>query len=370
MIGSIMLAGCSALRSGRPLPNCPVWASGEELAGLLDDRGRSGLSLYDATFFQGKLYVGSSVGLLVFEESHLKGAFKCVSGSYDHFSDVVADPANGQLWVRNIFIDEPLKRFDGGSWRSIEIPIGPQPLTRLDIQKLKFFPAAKEFWMQTSGAIWRWDNTSLHWIAVPLPSVGCQLDPDGKSLAAGFCFVSIAPLEGGTALVFRSTLSELDQPLKREATGPDRIFVEQDGEWKNITPPDLQELYVKDIVSSGDVTFARTFDDSLFRISTIGLERIPSHGKIDALTVTQEGTLLAGFSDEGIFEFRDGWVKRFDYPTNIDGNDVVRLNESEGNILLLLRNFAVDENGEKLEDDRMWLNANGQLNEVRLNIPL
>jgi len=369
MIGGVILSGCSALRSGRPLPSCPVRISGEKLADLLDDRGRSGLSLYDAAFFEGKLYVGSSVGLLVFEEYHLKGAFKCVSGPSDHFSDVIADPANGQLWVRNIFIDKPLIRFDGGSWHSIEIPIGPQPLTRLDIEKLKFFPAAKGFWMQTSSAVWRWDNTALHWIAVPLPNVDCPVERDGDNLGAASCFVSIVPLKEVSAFVFRSSLSAHDQRSKPEASNPDRIFVQQNGEWKNITPAEFQDLYVKDIVSAGGVTFARTFDDSLFRISTDGVERIPLHGKIDALTVTSEGTLLAGLSDEGIFEFRDGWIKRFDYPTTIDGNDVVRINEYEGKTLLLLRNFAFDEKGEKLEDDRIWLNANGQLSELKLHSP-
>lgn len=357
----ISASGCSSFFE-YPLPNCPRSVPN----GWINPDNQ--VKIHDATFLGSKLYIASSAGLLEIESSRLSRTFKCSSTVPDDFTDATTDWANTQIWVRNLRAGKSLLRFDGSNWYDVGLPPKSEPYTRRDVSVLDMFSTDKQFWLQVTGNVWRWDHNRLSWIDEAFPDVGCPSDWPDLKLASSSCFASIAPLGNKAAFIFHSKFlgTHRDgrlEPDFQKILVPDTVWIRHDDKWMNLISEPIEGLYTRKVVSGQERSYVQTYQDRLFRITPNSIGPIPSLGKIDAMTASTEGNLVVAFFGRGVFEYRDVWIKRFDYPfASIDGHSV-KIAEGNGQIALIYAAPIVE--GQQNRSSRLWTYANEQLNEIQ-----
>ncbi len=351
-------------------PNCPQVLSQKTAASNISKLVKNNGRLDVAAFFQGNLYIETGAGLFEYSSLGINRGYTCSFDSGpDDFSKTVYDAAHGLLWTYNIRT-ATLLRFDGKVWSSVSLPPPDERgyYSRGDIQSFQMYSTDSHFWLQISMGVWRWDNEDSSWVSESLPTLECPSGFDDLKLKPSACFASLIPLSGNTLAIFHSRDLQglvVDGKLSSDLSTipPDRIFVKKQGGWVEKVIKNSNGLYTKEVALSGEHGFVRTFDGSLFRISESAAERLPTIGQVDAITVTAEGNLLAGFHSKGIFEYKDGnWAKRFDYPFSSIEGDRVTLIENNGRIAMAWNAPLV--NMKRAGPPRLWVAGNGELKEI------
>lgn len=360
---SMSAIGCS-LFFEYPLSECPQVLSEERVSRALRNRGLN-FGFSSAAFFGEKFYVGTGSGLFEFDSMRPLRGFKCFAATWDSFEEVTSDRANNLLWTYNSRT-ATLLRFDGTSWFSVPLPPPDERYySREDIYTFRMFSTESHFWLQIAKSAWRWDNRNASWIAEPLPQTDCQVFNKTNDKAIG-CFASIAPLRNTTLLIVHSDLSGegWDKKAHHDLPTPhvDRIMFRYGDKWIEVTAEPPQGFYTKDVAVGSQYAYVRTYDDLLFRISESTVEQLPSLGKIDVMTATSDGNLLVGFQGHGIFEYKDNWTKRFDYPFASLEDYYVVIAEADGRLALAWNSPLID--GKKTAPARLWITHQGKLNEI------
>jgi hypothetical protein len=297
----------------------------------------------DLVFFNGKLYVGSTLGLLEYDGKKLARIYKWNRESWDTVEDLGHDRANNLLWAFHSRSSK-LLRFDGNTWQVMDLPrTNSLPYSRDDMIKgFEPFSSRTFFWLQGSEQAWRLLPENNSWIPVEIPQMTCEVQSTLNDPSFG-CFASIAPTQGVMFVIMHSDLVAKMYPKQSSNANkpnPDRILFRDGSEWKDLSEVQRYNLYTKSVVSGDESAFLESNDGELFRIGKAGLSKIESLGKIDAIAVSTSGNLLVCYRDLGIYEYNGAWVKLFDYPYKPVGLDRwTSLAEADGRMALVI-NFA------------------------------
>jgi hypothetical protein len=131
------------------------------------------------------------------------------------------------------------------------------------------------------------------------------------------CFAGIAPLKNAVLVFmhreFRSPFD--DSPPSGDSKPPsDRVYYKQDGGWHEVPGKSAVDFVIKDIVVGDEAAYIKTIYGELFRVTRSEITRLETLGTVEAMTVTSAGNLLAAFRNNGIYEYKDGWQKKFESP--------------------------------------------------------
>lgn len=353
----------------------PIANSSSETPKVVQPENISGsrsIGITSLAFFEGKLYAGSSIGLLEFDGRDLTQVHKW-SASDDVVEQVVVDEANDLLWLfhagRGVFF-----RYDGEKWSSTQLPKleEGEEYSRRDLAGgLKPIASENGLWLQTLRGVWKWNPHTNDWTAQELPQENC-VAPSGADFQTNDairCFAGIAPIDKGM-IVFRhrvyfgDTLARAD--FGKDLPSDSVVYFEA-GQWRQIQHQ-LTNFVVSDkhIAVGREAVFVKTIDDRLFRVTPSGVTPLESLGSIEALTTTSTGTLLACFQNRGVFELENDWRERFALPVSgFQNKNFTFLAESSGKIA-----FAVSpatRGGTTSRDAAVWIYEEGRLAPLTLS---
>lgn len=365
---TILLSFSTCSLFDRPLDPSPTEYSAED-ANRIVKNNLAGLGITGVAFFNGKLYVASTLGLMEYEGDKLVRLYKWNSGSWDTVHNLSFDRTNKSLWL-NHYRDAKLFRFDGFAWQNVDRPkkMHDLPFTRDDLsQGFQGFSISGSFWVQGAGQAWRWVPDSNNWEPVQMPDVTCEIENKQNSVASG-CFASIAPSRDRFRIIVHSAISGRDYgrtPTNAPKPFPDHVLSLEGNNWHEVLPETREGLYTKRVLVGDEFAYIQTHKDLLFRLASERIELIDSLGKIEALTVSSNGRLIVSFQNKGIFEFGESWVKLFDSPYISDEDLHVAITESQGSIALSIQTNTLKKDSDR--PPRLWISREGELTELPIS---
>ena len=209
-------------------------------------------------FFKGRLYASTNVGLLEVENAKPSKLYKWKDGD-----DVVSGPwldiTDDALWAMHDGLGK-LIRFDGATWRLVDLPTPKSGYTRGDVLRgFEGVGTTKGFWFAGAGYAWRWNNATSSWDESRSPAG--SLDKEAPTL--------------DNALIAIAITERMNQyAVEQSAYGNDQGYV-------------------------------CTTDGEIFRITSEGTNRIDSPGGCEAVAVSPFGVPVASFRGLGLFELTD-----------------------------------------------------------------
>lgn len=258
--------------------------------------GYSGLS-----FFKGKLYVTTNIGLLEFERGRVSKVYR-VQKQYSVVSGPWVDRADELLWVADDQTHELLS-FDGTSWRRVPMPLPKRGFYSRGewFGGVKAVGNAKGFWIVNAGEVWRWHAASKQWRGEPSPQ---------KTVADDI--IGVLPVEGKPLFLVRHQRwgRLLIRPRGEFKSDSVSVF---DGNWREI-PNNGGQFLAEQWVVARDAAYIRSDDGTLLRVTTKGIMKVSAPGECETLTISSAGTLLTSIRRKGIYEYTGQWKLRANSP--------------------------------------------------------
>lgn len=350
----ILSCGCTLLGVSQSNNRQPAVVSSQGVSRVIKslpaniEFGYSGLS-----FFDGKLYASSNVGLLEYKNGTLSRLYK-----WHEKDDVISGPwfdkANNSLWVFHNGINR-LIRFDGKSWHVMDLPRPKDGYSRGDMLR-GFRGVSNEhaFWLQGGDNAWRWDAGKQSWIDVAVPDTGL--------------FVGIAPIKEKVFVIMQHnyTPSIAASPYNRpDKPNSDAVYFFENGEWRELPNKSGIKFFTKEIVVAKEAAYILTKNDEILMLSASELVPIKTLGKVEAIAAASSGNLLVSFRNDGIYEYANEWNKRFSKPyTSSEGEHLAYLTESNGQLA-----FAISAQPQRNGDSQvrytgtttLWISSGNQL---------
>lgn len=365
-----ILAGCDPFtnRSVSPQPEIVDSRAGFRLSRMA---AGSRFSYTDLSFYGGKLYAGSTIGLLEYDSGRLTKLLRWTNETFDVVDRVWADNVNGNLWLDHSRLGK-LVRFDGNTWSFVDYPEKLSGgYTRGDmLQSFKTTNGKTSFWIHGANDAWRWRADRQSWSREPnAPEKDCHVTTETHAKDIR-CFAALLPLsESVVTIMHREYMSSFDfygDPTKSAAPKPpsDRVYLRHGDDWKEISTETAVDFVTEDFVVGQNEIFVLTIYDKLFRITTTKIEPLETPGKVEAMTITSSGSLLVSFLGQGIYEYKSAWQKRFDcpYPAGI-GEHFSKIAEDSGRVA-----FAISPHPDKDVSSTLWLSAGNEMRVVPLEL--
>ncbi|MEO6995357.1 MAG: hypothetical protein ABI273_17255 [Lacunisphaera sp.] len=303
--------------SGETKPSAPEIIAPEKIPSLIHRLpAYAGFGYSGATYFQGKLYVSSNIGLLTIDSGKIESLLQ-----WTKFDAVIEGPwldkANHVLWAQAAN-DESLLRFDGSQWTRMSLPEPPTGYSRGDVMNgFSGRSTPQSFWISGGNCIWHWEPGSKSWSLETPPSL-----PEGSAVKAFFGW--------NETKVFLTR----DGYQRGITTGGNPATVHVfDGTWKKYSGIDAD---VKESVQTDLFGFVRTQDGLVFQIDRDRMIKLDGPGHCEAIALTSRGNVLASFGSLGVFErLGNKWEKRAESPYSPEeGEHWAHLAEAEGEIAL------------------------------------
>ena len=247
-------------------------------------------------FFNRKLYASSNIGLLESEGGGLLQLYKW----YDS-DDVVSGPwldlANNSVWVMHDGIGR-LIRYDGKAWEIRELPRPKEGYSRGDmLAGFRGMGTPEGFWLEGGGHAWRWNTKSSTWEPAPMPQDGSV--------------VRVIPLPSQMLVVTRhESLSFL---VEGDHFKSDTVHY-YEGQWNEVPNKTGRSFFTEQMVVVRDGAYLLTSNGFILSVTQSEITRLDTQDDCEAIVATTAGSLLASFRNFGIYEYRDGWQKRFSCP--------------------------------------------------------
>ncbi|MBK8466216.1 MAG: hypothetical protein IPL32_10335 [Chloracidobacterium sp.] len=221
------------------------------------------LSYSGLVYFKGRLYAATNVGILEVDGARPSKLYKWKDGD-DVVSGPWLDVADDALWAMHDGLHK-LIRFDGSTWRLIDLPTPKSGYTRGDVLRgFKGLGMKSGFWFAGGGHAWRWNNETSSW------NTEESLDRD------------ISPLERNLIAI---------------------AITERSGSYQ-----------VEHSVYANDQGYVCTENGEIFQLTSEGIKQIDSPGKCEVIAGSPSGALVASFKGLGLFEFSGEWRKKFESP--------------------------------------------------------
>src|SRR5262245_2244478 len=356
---SISMCSCSLIaRSQLNSTNPRIISFGEvsHIVSAIPSYTRFGYS--GLAFFNQKLYASSNIGLLEYSSGALSRLYKW----YDR-DDVISGPwfdhANQSLWFLHNGINK-LIRYDGKNWSMTDLPRPKEGYTRGYILKgFQGISTEIAFWLQGGNHAWRWDASKSVWEGEAMPDTGL--------------FVSIAPVEDRVLVIMRHEYVPYiaESPFnRRDKPDSDAVYFFQHGKWQEFPNKSGIKFFTRDIVIAKEAAYLLTKDGKLLRLSSSEIAPIESLGEVEAMTITASDNLLASFHNNGIYEYADGWRKKFSAPYPItEGEHWAYLSESNGQVALAITSepqMAGENKWKYPGQTTLWISSGSELKPIPL----
>jgi hypothetical protein len=266
-------------------------------------------------FARGKLYVASMIGVIEIEGTTVSAIYRWHK-HVPRIDNVWAGPGRSSLWIMHR-MNDALTLLDDAGWHNMELPVPKDGYYSRGDMMHGFRSAATDtgFWMAGGPYLWSWEGKPAAWVQVPLPAI------DNRGIVFG--------LHSGHK---RPVVAQGEDSFFDECKGVVLLQRAPDRSWAEVR---LSETCVKDLTGSDTVSYFRNKKGDLFRFQNGKEEKLEAPGKVVAMTMASESSLLAAIEDAGIFRFDGKWTKLFDYPFAKDiGEQFIKLAAHDGRIAL------------------------------------
>jgi len=302
--------------------------------------GKTTVDYGQLAFARGKLYVASNIGLIELEGTKVTAVYRW--HVHSRIDGVWSGPRSQSLWLQQA-VSNSLSTFDDSGWRNIELPKSDRGFTRGDMLRgFNITPVGDDLWFSGGPNAWKWNAKNTTWELFTVPGKRTSYEP-----------VQVYAVSGN--LVIIRGANELF------GSKANAVLMERTAE-DNWNETELQECCVKNLTPIGTDIYFRNKSKELIKISNGKKEIIPSPGKIEALTSMGSDKLIASISDDGVYEYKNKWVKLFDapYPTGV-GDRSVHITANDESIALAVSYYAGDKN-----NNGLWVFSGSKLVKVVL----
>jgi hypothetical protein len=372
---ALLLFSCRVLPPNQVDSPNPKIISTRKAQKLANTAPHSGFSYTGLSFFNGRLYASSSIGLLEYENGKLSHLYRWQDRKYDWtdkpfeaVGDIAFDKSHQSLWFFHHKIGKFI-RFDGENWHFVDLPQIVNGYSRGDMLKgFNVFSTDSAFWFNIVGEAWRWNADKNSWnLQVTSVEKNCFVTTD--TTIDTRCIAGIVPLQDKVlSIMHRQYMSEFGNPTTgKQKLLPDRVYYEKNGNWQEVLPKDSANDFVtKEVIAGKNAAFVKTWYGTLFRVTDAEITKIETLGEIEAMTTTTAGNLLVSFRNNGIYEYEDEWQKRFPspYSTN-EPEHFTHLAESNGQIAIAISSER-DKNFKYLGQTTLWITDGNELRIAQL----
>jgi hypothetical protein len=264
------------------------------------------LQTYGASFFDGNLVVGASLGLVNLDANGVSGLLyfhrkpEPVSGPWN-------DVANHLLWLYDES-DGAMLFFDGKIWNRMNPPRPPDGETRGDsLAGIAPAGSARGFWMAWSGLAWKWEPDDRKWVVLAQPSSFTHK------------YIGILPL-GSTPLLIQQSAG-LAVELKDPKPESDELINPSDA--SKPIPRETGNFWTDSWTVADDEGYICTTDHRLVRVTMEHVVDFKAPGPCEALNADPAGHLVVSFKRIGVFRYTHdaGWQLLAKYPNPDPGGD-------------------------------------------------
>jgi hypothetical protein len=284
------------VHSKAPIESYPGTLSENEIGILMDEPAQYVRRFYGMSFYRGRLYVSTYVGLLEIVQSQLSKIYK-IKGD-GHSSAPWTDMAHHLLWTLDAETRK-LVRFDGTTWSPVN-----EPRVGWDFS-VWLGGNANGFWM--IGA--RWDSVNARWERTEIP-------PRDVPYNEPFGVIGVLPIRSTPLMIVRHWGPHRGY-LKPVSTESDTIAIFND-EWHIIRPARGSEFFARSFTTARDIGYICAHDGTMLQISVKQITKLDAPGPCEIISTNSEGNLVVSIPTKGIFQFDGGWVKLADHPHPIN----------------------------------------------------
>jgi hypothetical protein len=285
-------------------------------------------SLSGLSFFDGKLYVGTNLGIVEVSRGEVTRLYQ-----FQRSDSVVSGPwldrTDHLLWATDDHTNE-LLRFDGNKWTRMREPVPAKGYySRGDVlEGVRPIGNAEGFWLAAAGTAWRWDGGALEWRQIPLPH------PSDHTNAGEV--IGVLPIGEHALLIVRHQLLPF-LLRKDEDFLSDELVASGD---PAATPLARNgKLFLADTWTvSGDAGYICTKARDLIRVTKERVAPLDAPGACEAVATDDNLNLLVSIKTKGIFRHTQGqWtlVAESPYPTAV-GEYWTHLSGSSGQLAIAI----------------------------------
>src|SRR5208282_5569970 len=313
----------------RPKEGPPKVAGATKLSELIKSLPQAAhFSLSGLSFFDGKLYVGTNVGIVEVSRGAVTRLYQ-----FQPSDSVVSGPwldrTDRLLWATDDHTNE-LLRFDGSKWTRMPEPVPAKGYySRGDVlEGVRPIGNAEGFWLAAAGTPWRWDEGSLEWRQIPFPH-SSDYSNAGE-------VIGVLPIGEHGFLIVRHQLlpfllSKNEDFLSDELVGsgdPTTAPLARDGK------PFLADTWTV----SGNEGYICTKAQDLIRVTKERVAPLDAPGACEAVATDDNSALLVAIKSKGIFLYTQGqWMLLAEspYPTGV-GEYWTHLSASSGQLAVAI----------------------------------
>jgi hypothetical protein len=351
---ALLMGGCNLIAKSQLNASNPQIVSSKDVPRLINGLPSYAKFSYSGlSFFNGKLYASSNIGLLEYEGGTLSRLYTWYEKD-DVISGPWVDRANQSLWVFHNGINK-LIRFDGKKWSTVDLPRSKEGFSRGDMLRgFQGVSTDSAFRLQGGDYAWRWDANKSAWIVEPVPDTGL--------------FVSIVPVKDRVFIIMQHLYTPYfaESPNNRpDKPNTEAVYFSQNGQWQEL-PNKSGNFFTENIVIAKETAYILTKDGRLLRVTTSDVSPIESLGEVESMTTTSSGNLLVSFRNNGIYEYANGWHKRFACPYPLtEPTHWAYLSENNGQVALAVTSKSQGA-GKNAGLTALWISSGSELKAVPL----
>jgi hypothetical protein len=322
----------------------------------------------EVAFYSGRLYVGSSAGLMEISGSKFEKLYR-----WDTVDPTLEGPwldrAGNLLWI---WLDGQHKvlSFDGKTWRSVPAPRPNEGhFTRDDaLRGFEGISNHRFFWVVWARRAWRWNGGRWAEEAAPVVSTGRRGRPSRIK--------ALMPTDNATYLLMRdgSEPPAVLQSIAERFNWYDRIkgdsvYYRENGHWNCVTNL-VPKYFAVEAVGAGISGYLRAEAGELLEATKVGVRELDAPGRCEALAVSPDGKLIASFEAMGVFELDHGW-RRLMKPVRSSpaGHSVTHLAIQKDQVALAVTPLPFPDKDAGLSYDTrpgLWVSRSNEWEEVSL----
>lgn len=357
-----------ALHAGRPNEGPPKVVAAGKLSGMINRLpANAPFSLSGISYFDGKLYVGTNVGVVQVSAGKVTQLYQ-----FQTSDSVVSGPwldrRDHLLWATDDHTGE-LLTFDGKDWKRMRKPIPSKGYySRADVlEGIRPIGNPDGFWLAAGGSAWKWNSDSNQWDQIS--EVLAQ--PDDYSRVNEI--IGVLPVGKQVLLIIRHQplpfLVKAGQRFNSDeltmAADPTSAAIGRDGE------PFLANAWT----ATKDAGYICSKDQRLFSTTGEHVTLLSTPGPCEEISTDEESNLIVSVKNKGVFRYaRGNWtlLAVSPYPSG-DGEYWTHLSATAGQLALALdakpvvdRQHSEGRNMHFTRDapTALWVLTNGEFSRV------
>lgn len=305
-VALVGIALFAKFRSESPNEGPPKVVTATKISALIKSLPEAAhFSLSGLSFFDGKLYVGTNLGMVEVSAGKVTRLYQ-----FQSWDSVVSGPwldrADHLLWGMDERTHE-LLRFDGNRWTRMRLPVPAKGYyTRGDVlEGVQPIGNAKGFWISAGGTAWSWDGGAAEWRQIPFT------DPTDQTHTAEV--IGVLPIGEHAFVIIRHEL--LPFLLRKDEDFQSDEVVGPDGATATRVARDGKPFLADTWTASGDAGYICTKAGKLIRVTKERVAPMDAPGACEAVATDDDLNLLAAIKGKGIFRYTQGeWTLVADSP--------------------------------------------------------